>query len=109
PPIKPAIDLGAARVVVIGPGSISPVAKHEGRHLAPAPDFGVSALHLLQGALSDPLVEDLRKLGDVNAFYANGTGPRSAARPRRARGRPPYRPIPFIFVAPHEPNAIARL
>ena len=108
-PIKPAIDLGADRVVVIGTGSISPVPKHEGRNLAPAPDFGVSALHLLQGALSDPLVEDLRKLGDVNAFYANGSGSQSALRHRRTRGRPPYRPIPFIFIAPPKPSAIAEL
>ena len=64
-PIKPAIDLGAKRAVVIGTGSVTPVAKHEGRHDAPAPDFGVSALHLLEGALGDPLVEDLRNFGDI--------------------------------------------
>jgi NTE family protein len=108
-PIKPAIDLGADRVVVVGTGSISPVPKHEGRHLAPAPDFGVSALHLLQGALSDPLVEDLRKLGDINTFYANGSGSPAARRHRNSRGRPAYRPIPFIFIAPPGPSAIAEL
>ena len=93
-PIKPAIDLGAKRVIVIGTGSVTPAPKHEGRHDAPAPDFGVSALHLLEGALGDPLVEDLRKLGDINTFYANGSSSPAAARHRESRGRPGYRPIP---------------
>ncbi len=108
-PIKPAIDLGADRVVVIGTGSVTPVPKHEGRHEAPPPDFGAGALHLLEGALGDPLVEDLRKLGDINTFYANGSSPPAAARHRRSRGRPGYRSIPYIFVGPSHPGAIAEL
>ncbi len=108
-PIKPAIDLGAKRVVVIGTGSVTPVSKHEGRHDAPAPDFGVSALHLLEGALGDPLVEDLRKLGDINTFYANGSSSPAALRHRESRGRPGYRAIPYIFVGPSHATAIAEL
>ncbi|HTQ69197.1 MAG TPA: patatin-like phospholipase family protein [Solirubrobacteraceae bacterium] len=108
-PIKPAIDLGADRVVVIGTGSVTPVPKHEGRHDAPPPDFGVSAAHLLEGALGDPLVEDLRKLGDINTFSANGSSSATAVRHRRSRGRPEYRPIPYIFVGPSHPGAIAEL
>ncbi len=98
-PIKPAIDLGADRVVVIGTGSVAPVPKHEGRHDAPAPDFGVSALHLLEGALGDPLVEDLRKLGDINTLSANGSSSPSATRHRNSRGRPSYRSIAAATVA----------
>jgi NTE family protein len=108
-PIKPAIDLGAERVVVISTGSLTPPPKHVGRHEAPAPDFGVSALHLLQGALTDPLVEDMRKLGDINSFYADDSHARAAVRHRAARGRPPYRHIPYIFVAPRRPHAISEL
>jgi len=108
-PIKPAIDLGAERVVVIGTGSVTPVPKHEGRHDAPPPDFGVSALHLLEGALGDPLVEDLRKLGDINSFCSNGSGSPTAVRHRKSRGRPSYRAIPYIFVGPSHPGAIAEL
>jgi predicted acylesterase/phospholipase RssA len=89
-PIKPAIDLGAERVVVVGTGPVAPVARHTGRHDAPAPDFGVSALHLLEGALVDPLVEDLRKLGDINSFYANGSRLEGPPSPRaRAPAVPP--------------------
>ncbi|HUH80919.1 MAG TPA: patatin-like phospholipase family protein [Solirubrobacteraceae bacterium] len=108
-PIKPAIDLGADRVVVIGTGSVAPAPKHEGRHDAPAPDFGVGALHLLEGALGDPLVEDLRKLGDINTFYANGSSSPASLHHRESRGRPGYRSIPYIFVGPSHPGAIAEL
>jgi NTE family protein len=108
-PIKPAIDLGAERVVVIGTGSLTPPPKHVGRHDAPAPDFGVSALHLLQGALTDPLIEDMRKLGDINSFYADDAHSPAAVRHRMARGRPPYRHIPYIFIASRRPDAIADL
>jgi NTE family protein len=108
-PIKPAIDLGADRIVVIGTGSVIPPPKHPGRHDAPAPDFGVGALHLLQGALADPLVEDMRKLGDINTFYAEAATSPAAVRYRKAHGRPPYRRIPYIFIAPRRPGAIAEL
>jgi NTE family protein len=108
-PIKPAIDLGADRVIVIGTGSVTPVPKHAGRYEMPAPDFGVSALHLLQGALTDPLVEDMRKVGEINMFYAKRSQSPAAARLRRAHGRPPYRPVPYMFIAPRRPDAIAKL
>jgi NTE family protein len=108
-PIKPAIDLGAERIVVIGTGSVSPPPKHVGRHEAPAPNLGVGALHLLQGALADPLIEDMRKLGDINTFYSDKSRSPAAARHRKARGRPQYRRVPYMFVAPRRPDAIAEL
>jgi NTE family protein len=108
-PIKPAIDLGAERVVVIGTGSVVAPPKHAGRHEAPAPDFGVSALHLLQGALADPLVEDMRRLGEINSFYADPSSSPAAIRERAARGRPPYRRVPYIFIAPRRADSIAQL
>lgn len=108
-PIKPALDLGAQRLIVIGTGSIIPAPKDPGRHDAPAPDLGASALHLLQGALADPLVEDLRKLAEINTFYASTADSPAAARRRRAHGKPPYRCVPYIFIAPRAPAAIATL
>lgn len=108
-PIKPALDLGAERLVVIGTGSITPAPKEPGRHDAQAPDLGSSALHLLQGALADPLVEDLRKLADINTFYTDAQGSPAAARHRRAHSKPPYRCVPYIFIAPRTPDAIAKL
>ncbi|MGA9876656.1 MAG: patatin-like phospholipase family protein [Solirubrobacteraceae bacterium] len=108
-PIKPALDLGAERLVVIGTGSVIPAPKNPGRHDAPAPDLGSSALHLLQGALADPLVEDLRKLADINTFYTDKGSSPAAARHRQAHGKPPYRQIPYMFIAPRTPSAIAKL
>jgi NTE family protein len=108
-PVKPAIDLGAERVVVIGTSSIAPPPKHAGRHEAPPPDFGTSAVHLLHGALTDPLAEDMRKVADINSFYADSARSPAAVRYRRARRRPPYRPIPYMFIAPQRPDAIAEL
>ncbi len=108
-PIKPALDLGAQRLVVIGTGSIVAEPLTPGRHDAPAPDLGSSAMHLLQGALADPLIEDLRKLAEINAFYAEPADSPAAASYRRSRGKEPYRRVPYMFIAPRAPGAIAQL
>jgi NTE family protein len=108
-PIKPAIDLGADRLVVIGTGSIVAQPVVAGRHDAPPPDLGSSAMHLLQGALADPLIEDLRKLSEINAFYSNPEDSPAVASLRRSHGKPPYRRVPYMFIAPRTPGAIARL
>jgi NTE family protein len=108
-PIKPALDLGAERLVVIGSGSIVAEPKNPGRHDAPAPDLGASALHLLQGALADPLIEDLRKLAEINTFYTDPAVSPAATSYRRSHGKPPYRRVPYMFIAPRTPGAIAQL
>ena len=106
-PLKPALDLGARRVVVVGTESIAVPSTEEGRHDCEPPDFGDGALHLLQGALVDPLVEDLRMLGDVNTFFAQDAP--AAQRYREARGKPPYRRLPYLFVGPPRRGAIGKL
>ena len=94
-----------------------------GRHDMQPPDFGDGALHVLQGMLVDPVVEDMRILGNINMFFANQNGGgRSAGRRaarrasdaateryRAARGKKPYRMIPYIFIAPEKRGAIGRL
>ena len=112
-PIKPALDLGAQRLIVIGTDSIAEPSKRPGRHDAEPPDFGDGALHVLQGMLVDPIVEDMRILGNINMFFADGSGDgrgsAAARRYREVRGKPPYRSIPYIFVAPRERGAIGAL
>jgi NTE family protein len=105
-PIKPALDLGAERVVVIGTDAPGAPEKDPGRHDAPPPDLGDSALQLLHGALVDPLSEDVRRLGEVNAFFADGARSPGAVRYREVRGKRPYRRVPYIFIAPRQPGAI---
>lgn len=108
-PIKPALDLGARRLVVIGTGSIVAQPQVAGRHDAPPPDLGSSATHLLQGALADPLIEDLRKLAEINTFYTDPEQSPAAASYRRSHGKEPYRRVPYMFIAPRAPGAIASL
>jgi NTE family protein len=99
-PIKPAFDLGAERVVVIGTEAVTGPASEPGLHDCEPPDFGDGALHALHGTLVDPLGEDMRMLGNINEFFAGGADAPAAARYREARGKPPYRRVPYIFVAP---------
>lgn len=143
-PIKPALDLGADRIVVVATDSIAEPSKRPGRHESGPPDFGDGALHVLQGMLVDPVIEDMRILGNINMFFAGEevTGPElgtrmsdpkrgtsrkrtagvrktaaktpvrasaAARRYREARGKPPYREVPYIFIAPQKHGAIGRL
>lgn len=107
-PIKPALDLGVDRVVVVGTDSVVDDTSIRDEALEP-PDFGDGALHLLQGALVDPLVEDMRMLGNVNTFFSEPERAPGARAYREARGKPPYRKVPYIFIAPGRRGAIGEL
>lgn len=111
-PVKPVLDLGADQVIVIATDAITEPPLEPGRHDSEPPDFGDGALHILQGMLVDPVVEDMRILGNINMFFAqNGKAPPSQAarRYRKARGKPPYRRVPYIFIAPERRGAIGEL
>ena len=117
-PIKPALDLGAEKLIVVATDSIAEPSKRPGRHESGPPDFGDGALHVLQGMLVDPVVEDMRILGNINMFFTEqngrrqdrrgapgrrlGDGAEAAKRYRKARGKPPYRCVPYIFIAPEK-------
>jgi NTE family protein len=72
------------------------------------PDIGDGVLHLLEGALVDPLIEDMRTLGNVNAFFTEDgeLGPRLY---RAARGKSPYRRVPYVFIGPARRGAVGEL
>ncbi|SDZ48547.1 NTE family protein [Saccharopolyspora shandongensis] len=105
-PIKPALDLGADRIVVVGTDAIIPSSDEPGRHEGSPPDLADGALHVLEGALVDPLAEDIITLGNINLFYSDPEGAAAAQQYRRARGKPPYRRVPYIFIAPDRRGAI---
>ncbi|GAA5101642.1 patatin-like phospholipase family protein [Haloechinothrix salitolerans] len=107
-PIKPALDLGADRLVVIATDAISQRQPAPELAASRPPDVFDGALHLMEGALSDPLTEDIITLGNVNHFFAGTTAPR-AARYRRTRGKPPYRTVPYLYVAPERRGALGEL
>ncbi|MEV0056345.1 patatin-like phospholipase family protein [Saccharopolyspora shandongensis] len=105
-PIKPALDLGADRIVVIGTEAITASTDEPGRHEGSPPDLTDAALHVLEGALVDPLAEDIIMLGNVNLFHAAPADASPTQQYRQARGKPPYRRVPYIFVAPDRRGAI---
>jgi NTE family protein len=113
-PIKPALWLGAERVIVIALNSVAPSRKPPPEH---QPDFYVGAAHLLHAALGDPLAQDIRTLANRNALIAAGratearrSGTGLAAR-RQQPGdlEEPVHPVPYIFIAPEDPSAIGEI
>ena len=110
-PIKPLLDLGADRLVIVALESAAgPVLARarDDENLA-APDLADGISHLLEGTLVDPLIDDLIKLGNINSFLVGdgaGPGPRLY---RTMRGKQPYREVPYVFVAPQRRGAIGEL
>ena len=104
-PIKPVLDFGVDRVIVVAATSI---AQAQGTADGPEPDFADGALELIQATLVDPLIADVRMLGKINLLVEDGTGKRADAY-RRSRGSAPYRRIPYIFVGPQDRDALGRI
>ena len=75
-PIKPALSLGAERVIVVGLNSIAPAGQD--RIAGPKrPDLFAGAAHVIDALLADPLVEDIQTLTTINQLV----GERHIARP----------------------------
>jgi NTE family protein len=109
-PIKPALDLGVDRVIVIG---LEPFAGTPAR-LGPAarPSFADVAANVLDGLLVDQVANDLRRLAAINSFFVEDTkrGTLTSTRAYRiARGHRPYRPISYALVSPGRRGEIGRL
>ena len=116
-PIKPALWLGAERVIVIALNSVAasrtPPPEHQ-------PDFYVGAAHLLHAALGDPLAQDIRTLANRNALIAArvaaedghpgaGLAARQTRHPQPGGPDEPVHPVPYIFIAPEDPSAIGEI
>jgi NTE family protein len=85
-PIKPALAMGAERVIVVGLNSIAPA--RDAIATQARPDLFGGASQIIDALLADPLVEDIETLTTVNQLVG-GAAPRAG-----------YRLIPYIFVAP---------
>ena len=70
-PIKPALALGAKRLVIVGLNSTSPNPKSKPKRRPDAID-GVG--HLTQGILADPLYHDVQTLARLNRVAREGGG-----------------------------------
>jgi NTE family protein len=92
-PIKPALALGAERVIVIALNSLGSEPAGSGRPTRPDAYDGVS--QLFQALLVDPLVHDVHTLTTINELVGEGESTR--------------RRIPYILVAPRTRNAIGEI
>ena len=98
-PIKPALALGADRVVIVALNSIAPgPARLAGED---RPDALEGAAQLLQAVLVDPLVQDVRTLAMVNELVEAGAGPDGELAGKRR--------VPYIVVAPRERDSIGKV
>lgn len=109
-PIKPALNLGADKVIVVG---LEPFTRAGGRPASPrGPSIADVGANVLDGMLVDQVAQDVRRLALINSFFvedvARGTlhSPRSY---RLARGHQPYRPISYALVSPRRPGEIGRI
>jgi NTE family protein len=98
-PIKPALALGAGRVVVIALNSL----RSAGVHGRPQALDGAS--QLAQAILVDPLVHDVQTLATVNSIV-RARPPATSARRPRARV---HRVVPYMLIAPEQPQEIGAI
>jgi len=97
-PIKPALKLGAKKVVVIGLNSSAPPP----RPVPGQPDVFDGAAQFLQALLGDQLAQDVATLTSANRQLKG--------RPARAGdGDDLHEPVPYIFVAPDDRLTVGRL
>ena len=95
-PIKPALSLGAERVIVIGLNSIAPAG--DDAIAGPVrPDLFAGAAQIVDALLADPLVEDVQTLVTINALLDEGADPDR------------HRQVPYIFVAPPQRDTIGQI
>lgn len=98
-PIKPALDLGARRLVVVSATPVTDRGLPGGE--ATTPHLGSGAAQILGGLVEDTVADDVHRLDEVNAFVRAG----GAAPP----GFPEMRDVPRAVVCPEAPGEIARV
>ena len=101
-PIKPALELGADRLIVIALNALVPRRDETGQ---PRPDALDGATQLIQAVLVDPLVNDVHTLATINQMLADDSEQKALAHERRT-GR---RRVPYMLIAPEDPEEIGRL
>ncbi|MFC6285473.1 patatin-like phospholipase family protein [Nocardioides sp. GCM10027113] len=107
-PLAPALELGADRLVAVGTGSLRPPAPDVERDRE-AVDLGDSGATLLGAVMDDPMRHDLRRLAEVNALAGDDDLAPALARHRERRGRPAYRVVPYVAVAPDRGDELAEV
>ena len=101
-PIKPALELGARRLIVIALNSLAPT---QDPHPARQPDALDGATQLIQAVLVDPLVNDVQTLATINAMLSDD----SDAKRRKHEQRTGRQSIPYMLIAPEDPLEVGRI
>lgn len=91
-PIKPALELGADRVIVIALNSLHP-GTSRGR-----PDALDGVSQLAHAVLVDPLVHDVQTLATINTALRG-----------RGRGESDHRVVPYMLIAPDRRDVIGEI
>jgi NTE family protein len=104
-PIKPALSLGAERIVVIGLNSLRTLPGG----MQDRPDVFDGISQMMQALLADPLAHDVQTLATINmAVGQPSPGTAAPTMPVTEDDAPVYRRVPYIFVAPTDKFAIGR-
>jgi NTE family protein len=93
-PVKPALALGAQRLIVIGLNSLARAPAADRR-----PDLFDAAGEVIQAVLVDPLANDVATVSAINETLLTSGADEVADR----------RVIPYIFITPQTPNAIGEI
>ncbi|HET8731221.1 MAG TPA: patatin-like phospholipase family protein [Moraxellaceae bacterium] len=104
-PIKPAVALGATRLVLLATDAIDRVSPCAVR-LGPQPDVRAALSDVLRALLVDRMVEDIRRLGQMNELLQRHTPGGGVIRSASGRRR---RVIPFVFAGPAQSDALSEL
>jgi NTE family protein len=110
-PIKPALALGAERVIVVGFEPFDGTRAQEPKRRE-RPRISDVAANVVDGLLVDQVGDDIHRMVAINSFFAEhaSRGSSRAARAyRRSRGRPPYRRVSYALVAPETRGEIGRI
>lgn len=101
-PIKPALALGAERLIVVALNSLRPRPPQQPER---QPDLLDGATQLIQAVLVDPLVGDVQTLVTINRMLLD----RTTERTRENEQRTGQLVVPYVLIAPEDPDEIGRL
>lgn len=101
-PIKPALALGASRLIVIALNSLAPT---RDVHAERRPDALDGATQLIQAVLVDPLVNDVHTLATINDMLVDD----SEQEIRAHESRTHRQRVPYMLIAPEDPLEVGRI
>ena len=107
-PLAPAVELGAARVCVVGTGSLHPPQSDDELDRDPV-DLGDGVATLLGSVMDDPMRHDLRRLATLNDQAGDPEMAPHLDHHRRERGRSPFRVVPYVAVLPERGSQISQV